>query len=265
MTAVLSDSDQRTARKINPQQSSINPRMNSSVSHLGARASDVKDGDPKRQKLEQHSELPVPADLVKRFRRLPFEMMLHVLSFLTFTDIWCDRSVVRLVLLGKPGASLSAEAITSVLDGWRRLQRFERYRLSPDIEERVPSAVDNKDRVPWTIVDRQRMHVLLQSHKLPNIPVQTPVERLWTVNGKLHREGDEPAVDAVKERAGCKLWLVDGVLHRVQGPAMILQGDNWRELEWFLCGVPSRTGPGGHQKQFWKLVNNAWCLINQWR
>ena len=53
---------------------------------------------------------------------------------------------------------------------------------------------------------------------------------MWLLNGKIHRE-DGPAVEYAD---GSKFWLLNGKLHREDGPAITYaNGDK----DWFLNGV----------------------------
>lgn len=52
----------------------------------------------------------------------------------------------------------------------------------------------------------------------------------WFKNGKLHRDGDKPAVINIK---GYRDWYQNGKLHRLDGPAMESpNGEGW----WFYLG-----------------------------
>ena len=54
-------------------------------------------------------------------------------------------------------------------------------------------------------------------------------DKLWYVNGKLHRE-DGPAIEYA---SGSKQWYINGKLHREDGPAVeVIDGDKF----WYLNG-----------------------------
>ena len=66
--------------------------------------------------------------------------------------------------------------------------------------------------------------------------VDTLGSKLWTVNGKLHREGDSPAYIYAD---GCKEWYVHGKRHREgDSPAYIGIGSK----EWYVEGRQHREG-----------------------
>ena len=66
-----------------------------------------------------------------------------------------------------------------------------------------------------------------------NSPTQAIVrdggDKLWYINGKLHRE-DSPAI---KYANGTKFWYLNGHLHREDGPAIEYASGT---KEWFLNG-----------------------------
>jgi len=56
-------------------------------------------------------------------------------------------------------------------------------------------------------------------------------DNIWYVNGKLHRENDKPAIESTN---GYKQWYVNGKHHRTNGAAI-----EWSDgsKEWYLEGV----------------------------
>lgn len=69
------------------------------------------------------------------------------------------------------------------------------------------------------------------------IEVDDEGTKYWLVNGELHRI-DGPAVEWA---CGGKEWCVEGVHHRIEGPAIYFEG-RWEE--WYINGELHRTdGP----------------------
>jgi len=61
--------------------------------------------------------------------------------------------------------------------------------------------------------------------------------KLWTLNGLLHRE-DGPAIECAD---GCKEWRLNGKRHRIDGPAVIYADGS---KTWYLDGKRHRIdGP----------------------
>jgi len=64
---------------------------------------------------------------------------------------------------------------------------------------------------------------------------------VWCKDGELHRELDLPAVIV---RDGTLAWFLDGMRHRVDGPAIILVYKNKVSNFWFYKGMRHRVdGP----------------------
>jgi len=61
------------------------------------------------------------------------------------------------------------------------------------------------------------------------------ITKHYNTKNQLHREGG-PAV----EMAYQKEWWVDGKQHRVNGPAVMIQKENYIRMEWWINGVLHR-------------------------
>ncbi len=73
--------------------------------------------------------------------------------------------------------------------------------------------------------------------KLPTCIVSEFGDKLWYLNGELHRE-DGPAIE---RKSGTKEWWLNGKLHRVGGPAIEFSTGT---KMWYLNGICHRAdGP----------------------
>lgn len=94
----------------------------------------------------------------------------------------------------------------------------------------------------------------------PVMTVQADGDRLWHLNGVWHRE-DGPAVEMTD---GTRAWYINGFLHRTDGPAIEYPD---RRREWYIQGQRHRTdGPAmefdnGHI--MWWLNGQAFTF-DQW-
>jgi hypothetical protein len=72
-------------------------------------------------------------------------------------------------------------------------------------------------------------------HRDGDLPaIVYPGYQAWYQDGKQHRDGDQPA--AIWEDA-LMVWCCHGVLHRVNGPALVWSVYTHRPPEWYLHGV----------------------------
>jgi hypothetical protein len=111
--------------------------------------------------------------------------------------------------------------------------------------------------------------------KKPKCKTYPNGNKVWYLNGKLHRE-DGPAVEKAN---GDKEWYLDGKLHREDGPAV-----EWAngDKEWYLDGkIHREDGPAieytDGDKEWWLnneevdpetiadlwLAKNIYCICNK--
>lgn len=251
------------------------------VAHCGHfRESTAEQRAAKRQKREVNV-LDQPLSVIK-----------IIMSFMEFTNIWEDRLVVRLVLLGRRFAPIHTY---DALIWWRNQQVFARYRYigmwapeTPDHhgtgwygDEWDPVHTDCRQRkqsysmclmcshapkrgTPPLLLDmktgdRVRKFVQAQVSNPPWADHDTPGVQLWTVNGKLHREGGEPALLDNSYECPVSLWYIDGVVHRTGGgPAIHRRSNDHGSDCWVLRGKPANIGPGGCCRQLSVREGTRW-------